>query len=53
MSAHLCVLGVDLEWADEQYWTTLLKIVREITEIRKPRKKEKVSASNMQNFIKD
>lgn len=53
MSANLCVLGIDLNWADEQYWCTLLNIVREVADIRTPKKKEKVSASGMQNFIKD
>lgn len=53
MSANLCVLGIDLKWADEQYWCTLLNIVREVADIRTPKKKEKVSASGMQNFIKD
>lgn len=51
MSANLCVLGIDLNWADEQYWCTLLKVVREITDIRTPKKKEKITASGMQNFI--
>ena len=53
MSAYLCALGVDLEWADNQYWTTLVQLIREATEIRTPKKKEKISASQMQKFIKD
>ena len=53
MVATLSVLGIDLEWADNQYWSTLLGVIREATEIRTPKKKEKVSAKEMQNFIKD
>lgn len=53
MVASLCVLGVDLKWADNQYWSTLLKVIGEVVELRTPKKKEKVSASAMQKYIKD
>lgn len=53
MVASLCVLGVNLEWADNQYWVTLLKVVGEVTKIRTPKKKEKVTAQQMGGFIKD
>lgn len=53
MVSSLCVLGIDLEWADNQYWSTLIKVIGEIVKIRTPKKKEKVTASQMSKYIKD
>lgn len=53
MVASLCALGIDLNWADEQYWSVLLEVIGEAVKLRTPKKKEKVSASAMQKFIKD
>lgn len=53
MVALLSVAGVDLEWAEDQYWSTLSNIIGEITKIKTPKKKEKVTASQMGGFIKD
>ena len=53
MVASLSVLGIDLTWADHQYWSTLIKVVGEIVKIRTPKKKEKVTASQMKGFIRD
>ena len=53
MVASLSVLGIDLEWAENQYWSTLTRVIGEIVKIRTPKKKEKVSASQMSKFIKD
>lgn len=53
MVASLCVLGVDLNWADDQYWSTLVNIIGASARIRTPKKKEKVSAPSMQKFIRD
>lgn len=53
MVASLCVLGIDLEWADDQYWSTLINVVGEIVKIRTPKKKEKVTAVQMKGFIRD
>lgn len=53
MVALLSVLHIDLNWADDQYWCTLLAVIREANIIRTPKKKEKVTASEMQQLIKD
>lgn len=53
MVASLSVLGIDLEWADHQYWSTLIRVIGESMKIRTPKKKEKVTASQMKGFIKD
>lgn len=53
MVAALCMAKIDLNWAEDQYWCTLLKVIREITKLNAPRQKEKVSASQMQKYIKD
>ena len=53
MIASLCALGIDLNWADDQYWITLLQVIGESVKLRTPKKKEKVSASAMQKYIKD
>ena len=53
MVASLSVLGIDLEWAEDQYWSTLIRVIGEIVKIRTPKKKQKVTASEMGGFIKD
>lgn len=52
MIALMTTAGIDLEWADGQYWTTLFDIIKNITILRTPKKKEKVSASKMAQFIR-
>lgn len=51
MVALLCVAKVDLNWAEDQYLSTLLKVLGEINKVYTPKKKEKVTASEMRNFI--
>lgn len=53
MVALLCALGIDLQWADDQYWSTLLAVIGECKKMHTPKKKEKVSAKSMQKYIKD
>ena len=53
MVASLSLLGIDLQWADNQYWTTLMKVMGDIIKIKKPRKREKVSANSIGKFIRD
>lgn len=53
MVATLSVLGIDLNWADNQYWSTLSRVIGEFNEMRKPKKKEKVPAAAMQKYIRD
>lgn len=51
MCALLVASKISLEWADNQYWCTLSQVVTELVKYTTPKKKEKVSASEMQNFI--
>lgn len=53
MVSSLCVLGIDLQWAENQYWSTLINVIGEIVKIRTPKKQQKVTASEMRGFIKD
>lgn len=53
MVAALCMAHIDLEWAENQYWCTLLKVIREMNKLTAPKEKKKVSASDMQKHIKD
>lgn len=48
----LCVAKIDLNWADDQYLSTLFKLIGELNKIYTPKKKEKVSASEMARFIR-
>lgn len=52
MVSILTLNRIDLVWADEQYWTTLLKVFKSITNISKPKEKRKVSASELNQFIR-
>lgn len=51
MVAYLSVARIDLNWADEQYLSTLLKVMGEMNKLYTPKQKQKVSASEMQKFI--
>lgn len=53
MVCSLSALGIDLEWAEDQYWCTLLNVMGEMVKLRTPKKKEKISASQMKGFIRD
>lgn len=44
-------LGIDLKWADDQYWITLVNVIRELT--KEGTKKKKVNGSSIGKFIKD
>lgn len=50
--ARLCVARIPLEWADEQYLSTLFKVIGELNKIYTPKEKKKVSASEMQKHIR-
>lgn len=52
MVASLSIAQIDLNWADNQYWTTLFAIIREKNAILKPKEKHKLSADEMQMFIR-
>ena len=49
--ATLSMTHIDLNWADEQYLTTLLKILEEYAKIGKKPEKKKVGASEIGKFI--
>ena len=48
----LATMHIDLNWADDQYFNTLLKIIREFNKLGKKPEKRKVTASEMGNFIR-
>ena len=52
MCALLGASKIDLNWADNQYWCTLLDVIREYSKLMTPKEKRKVTASEMQAFIK-
>ena len=52
MVASLSIAKIDLEWAENQYWFTLFKVIGEINSMLKPKEKKKVSAAQMSKFIK-
>ena len=52
MTANLVVAKVDLEWADNQYWLTLNKVVSELNKIMRPNEKRKLKTSEAQKFIR-
>lgn len=52
MVALLGVSKVDLMWAEDQYWSTLFNVIREYGKLMTPKEKKKVSAGEMQSFIK-
>lgn len=52
MCATLSMIHVDLSWADDQYWVTLIKLIREYTKAHTKPKKEKLTAKEMSGFIR-
>lgn len=53
MCATLSQLHIDLNWADEQYMSTLLKLIREFNKMASKKERTKVGASNIKKFIND
>lgn len=49
--ATLAMIHIDLAWADDQYFNTLMDIVDEYTKIGKKPEKKKVGASDIGKFI--
>lgn len=43
---------IDIEWADNQHWCTLFKVINAMKQFNAPTKKEKISVGEMQKFIK-
>jgi hypothetical protein len=52
MTALLGVAKMDLNWADDQYWSTLFDVLREYTKIITPKEKRPVTAGDMTKFIR-
>jgi len=50
--AYLSLFKIDLRWADNQYTYRLFELMRDITNITNPPKREKISASEITNFIR-
>ena len=53
MVASLSVAKIDLIWADDQYWSTLFKVIREVNSILTPKEKKPVSAKQMKGFVRE
>ena len=49
--ASLSMARIDLNWADDQYFTTLMNILDEYAKIGKKPEKKKVGASEIGKFI--
>ena len=49
----LCsVAKIDLNWADNQYFTTLFNVLGEISKTLTPKEKKKITASEASQFIR-
>lgn len=49
--ATLSMMRIDLNWADEQYFSTLMTVVDEYAKISKKPEKKKVGANEIGKFI--
>jgi len=52
MISMLTVCKIDLNWAENQYWSTLLKCIGEVNRLHTPSKKEKLTAKEAKNYIR-
>jgi len=52
MVASLSIAKIDLNWADNQYWSTLFKVIREKNKMLKPIERKKVTSQQMAGFIR-
>lgn len=52
MTSMLCVAKVDLNWADNQYWITLFKVVGEISKLYTPKEKKPITPNEASKFIR-
>ena len=48
----LCVAKVDLNWADNQYWNVLFKVVGEVSKFYAPKEKKPITTSEASKFIR-
>lgn len=53
MVASLSIARIDLNWAEDQYWSTLLKVIREKTRMLTPKERKPVSAKQMEGFVRE
>lgn len=51
MCAMLVAYKVDLDWAQNQYWTTLFAVISESQKMRQKPQKKKATATDMSRFI--
>ena len=49
--ASLAMIHIDLNWADDQYFITLMNLMDEYTKIGKKPERKKVGASDIGKFI--
>lgn len=52
MVATLCVAKVDLNWAEDQYWSTLFNVIGDLSKIYTKKEKRKLKASEANRFVK-
>ena len=45
------MMNIDLAWADEQYFSTLMDVAEEYAKLNKKPEKKKVGASDIGKFI--
>ncbi len=52
MVASLSVAKIDLMWAEDQYWSTLLKVIGAVTKFYTPKEKRKLNSGEAQKYIR-
>lgn len=50
--ANLLAIKCDLNWADNQYLSTLIEVLSEYASLFEKKEKRKVDASNIKHFIR-
>ena len=53
MVASLSIARIDLVWAEDQYWSTLFKVIGEVNKMLTPKEKKPVSAKQMKSFVRE
>lgn len=48
----LCACKIDLIWAEDQYWSTLLKCIGEYNRLHTPKEKRKLTSNEVKSYIR-
>lgn len=51
LCAMLSAYHIDLNWAQDQYWSTLFAVISEQQKLRQKPQKQKATASDMSRFV--